>query len=136
MKLNSVLRVAKRVLKAGTSRVKVVDEKKAREALTADDVRNLVKEGGIRVLQKGGSAGPKKEKGRKDGSAKGSKNALFTRKQRWMRKVRAQRRLLAGLKPKFKESQDYRAVYNMVKGGNFPDKKRLLHYLQEKSLLK
>ena len=69
MTLKSVKKIAARVLNCGQTRIKIVDEEKAREALTADNVRELIKTGGIKQKPVKGTgrakAREKKEKERR-----------------------------------------------------------------------
>jgi large subunit ribosomal protein L19e len=141
MTLKSVKRIAARVLNCGRSRIAIVDEEKAGEALTADDVRELVKNGGIKQKPVKGTGRAKarekkakKRKGRKKGPGrvKGSKGDS---KKRWMERVRAQRALLLKLKPLLKKGE-YAKLYRRVKGNNFKSKKALLTHVHENKLLK
>ena len=97
MSLQTIKRIAARVLKCGKSRIKIVDEEKAGEALTADDVRDLAKSGAIKVKPETGTgrakarkkdAKKRKRRRRGVGSVKGSKGDS---KKQWMQRVRAQR---------------------------------------------
>jgi len=141
MSLQTIKRVAARVLKCGKSRIKIVDEEKAGEALTADDVRDLAKSGAIKVKPETGTgrakarkkdAKKRKRRRRGVGSVKGSKGDS---KKQWMQRVRAQRALLAKLKPLLKEGE-YAKLYRRVKGNNFKSKKALLAFVHENKLLK
>ena len=143
MGLKTIRRIAASIFKAGESRVKFRDSTRAKEALTRDDVRNLIKEGVVYSVQKKGVGRGKarfKQKrshaGRRrgTGSAKGAKYSVISRKQRWMGKVRAQRKLLNQLKPSLGEGA-YRKLYRMAKGNFFRNKKHLLSYVREKNLL-
>jgi ribosomal protein L19E len=77
MSLKTVRRLAARLLRAGESRIRIIDAKRASEALTGDDVRSLIAEGVIalepprgvrrvsrrraRTLAGGGARGARKE---------------------------------------------------------------------------
>ncbi len=141
MSLRTIKRIAARVLKCGKSRIKIVDEEKAGEALTSDDVRELARSGAIKVKAETGTGRAKarkkyvkkrKRRGIGKGSVKGSKGGS---KKRWMERVRAQRALLAGLKPLLKEGE-YAKLYRRVKGNNFKSRKALLAFVHENKLLK
>ena len=80
-----------------------------------------------------------KKKGRRrgPGSRKGAKGARQGEKTEWLKKVRAQRRLIRILRDKgVIEKSVYRKVYRLIKGGMFRSKKHLLVYLKENEFLK
>ncbi len=143
MSLKTVKRLAARIVGCGEKRVKILDAKKAEPALTADDVRALIKEKAIVIVPARGVGRAKararqelRKKGRrrKAGSIKGSHYALLPKKDRWLRVVRAQRKFLANIKSTLIEGS-YRKLYRMVKGSAFPDKRRLLEYIKTNELL-
>src|SRR3989338_8811900 len=95
--------VAAKVLKCGISRVRILDEKAVGEALTREDIRNLIKKGAIIKVPKVGNSRAhankimrQKKKGRRigRGSRKGTKKTSARKKIVWMRTVRPIRRLL------------------------------------------
>ncbi|MFH1106727.1 MAG: 50S ribosomal protein L19e [Candidatus Micrarchaeota archaeon] len=140
MSVKTVRRLAARLLKCGKSRVRIIDPKRASDALTSDDVRELIKEKVVfEVPSHGVSRGKarrkqeRKRKGRRRGrgSQSGSAHARVTAKELWMRKVRAQRKLLKASKRKVSGAV-FREAYRMIKGNAFPDKKRLAEYLKSK----
>ncbi|MFA6048953.1 MAG: 50S ribosomal protein L19e [Candidatus Micrarchaeia archaeon] len=141
MSLETAKRLACRILGCGESRVRVYDAKKASEALTAEDVRGLIMEGVIACVAKKGVGRGKsifkqsrKESGRRrgQGSNKGEKFSKETRKQRWMKKVRAQRKILSAAKARLPEGE-HRKIYSMVKGNYFKSKKQLSAHIAETS---
>ncbi|NYZ74773.1 50S ribosomal protein L19e [Candidatus Micrarchaeota archaeon] len=140
MGLVTIKRLAADLMKCGESRVRILDAKKAEEALTREDVRRLVKERVIIKLQAIGVGRSKaqrkherKREGRRrgPGSKKGTPFAAKSRKRRWIEKTRAQRKLLKSMKQKMDNSA-YRKTYRMVKGSAFRTKKQLAIYLEEK----
>lgn len=144
-----VQRVASDILGVGESRIRIDPNqvKKAGEALTRDDVRALVAQGIVGVVrEKGVSRGKariktgQKQSGRRRGigSRKGTKYSRISRKEIWMKKVRAQRKLLRELRAKkLLEGQGtFRDVYMMVKGRAFKAKAQLITYLAENNLIK
>ena len=144
MGLKTIKRLAGSILKAGESRVKFTDSVKAKEALTRDDVRSLIDQGVIVVEQKKGIGRSKARfkqsrlhagRRRGPGSTKGAKYAVVSRKQRWIVKVRSQRRILKQLKPSLNEGE-FRRLYKMVKGNFFKSKKHLISFAKENNLLK
>ncbi|MFA4946566.1 MAG: 50S ribosomal protein L19e [Candidatus Micrarchaeia archaeon] len=137
-------RLASRAFGCGKKRVRIVDQARAGEALTADDVRALVKDGAIEIKRTRGVGHAKatrkasrKHAGRRrgEGSKKGSQYATYDKKDRWMSKVRAQRALLQTLKPRLIDGA-YAKLYRMVKGNNFKNKRLLAAYAGENKLLK
>ncbi len=144
MALETVKRIAGRLFKTGGTRVKILDVKAAQEALTSEDVRQLVKDKKVVIAPKMGVSRVRAQekaiavqKGRRrgPGSMKGSKYSRQSAKERWIEKIRAQRELLAKLKPALKEGQ-YRRLYYMIKGNAFKSSKQLQNYVQENKLLK
>ncbi|MBI5159448.1 50S ribosomal protein L19e [Candidatus Micrarchaeota archaeon] len=149
MSLKMVKRVASDILGVGESRIRIDPNhvKKAGEALTRDDVRALIGQGVIAVVQARGISRGKarvkdaqKKSGRRRGigSRKGTKYSRISRKEIWMKKVRAQRKLLNELREKkLLEGQGtFRNVYMMVKGRAFKAKAQLITYLAENNLIK
>ncbi|MCX6767476.1 MAG: 50S ribosomal protein L19e [Candidatus Micrarchaeota archaeon] len=139
MGLGTVKRLAASIMGVGESRVRIMDAKKAGEALTRDDVRGLIASGTVLALPKSGvgrakaAAGmAKKRSGRGRGSRKGSR---AIGKIMWMRKTRAQRKFLAKVKARL-EKGAYRRAYRMVKGNAFKDVAGLRSFLTENKLLK
>lgn len=144
MGLTTIRRLAASIANAGESRIKIIDPVKAKEALTRDDVRSLLKQGVIVVEQKKGVGRDKARfkharlhagRRRGVGSKKGSPFAGKSRKARWVEKVRSQRKLLKTVKGKLNEGA-YRKLYLMVKGNLFKTKKQMLSYARENKLLK
>ncbi len=124
-------KLAAKVLGVGVERIWFDPE--ANEDLegldTREDVRALEARGIMRVLPIRGQT--RKKKGRKGpGSRKGKKTVKVSKKDRWMIRVRAQRRLLRTLREKgtITPSQ-YRHLYSRVKGGMFRSKARLSDYM-------
>lgn len=143
MSLETVKRIASRLLGVGVSRVRIADEKKAREALTADDVRGLVKQGfvfktpaGVPGRGKARLRGKRRRagRGRGPGSKRGTSSAGFSAKKLSMRRVRGLRRLLRRIKPLLKPGA-YSRLYGMVKGGGLRDKRQLKEFVKNNALM-
>ncbi len=141
MSIKTVKRIAGRLLKSGISRVRIKDATLVKDALTSEDVRSLIKQGAVYALPvKGVGRGKAKLKAsrshsgrrRGPGSAKGTPQATITDKERWIKQVRSQRKLLSGFKSRI-PSAEYRRVYMMVKGSAFRSRKQLLAYLTKLS---
>lgn len=139
-------RLAARVLKCGVSRV-WIDPKHVedvRNAITAADIRRLVKRGVIKKLPEKGTSrararkiAEQKKKGRRKGigSRKGAKYARKPKKERWMERIRAQRKLLRELRDKGKITRRvYRELYRKASGGFFHSKAHLLLYINRNNL--
>jgi len=124
-------RLAAAILKCGVNRVWIDPEQmeKVSGAITREDLRGLVKEG---VIQRKDAAGvsrgrarerdQKRREGRRtgQGSRKGTTHARLSKKRRWIRKIRSQRRLLRGLREEGKlDASAYRRLYRKAKGGEF-----------------
>ncbi|MBI4173344.1 MAG: 50S ribosomal protein L19e [Candidatus Aenigmarchaeota archaeon] len=145
MQLTMQKRVAARLLKVGLSRVRVVQDKQVDEALTREDIRQLIGKGLIYAVQKKGTSRAdanvrlrQKKKGLRKGigSRKGRKGARTKTKRVWIRQVRGMRSLLASLRDdKMIEKADYKKIYYMVKGNAFRNKAHLLFYLKENEYL-
>jgi len=145
MDLTLQKRLAAKILGIGVSRVWIDPEQYERvaEAITADDIRGLIKDGVIREKPMSKpSRGrwrirhEKRKKGRKrgHGKRKGSKGARMPKKELWMNRVRAMRRFLRYLRDKEMISRsDYRRLYKLVKGGYFKTLAQLKAHIEEKA---
>lgn len=139
-------RIAAQILKCGVTRIRIHSAKDVEEALTRNDIRDLIKSGKIIKIQKKGTTKAyskigriQKKRGRRkyDGSKKGSVGARTYHKGIWIIRVRAMRRLLNDMKEnKQLESGDYRNLYRKVRGGFFRDRKHILNYIKENNMLK
>lgn len=129
-------RMASQILGVGETKIWVDPEQmpKALEAMTRDDVRNLI---GQRIIRKRKDAHhsrgaarllrAKKVLGRKSGPGKrtGTKKARSKPKQQWMNRVRALRKTLRTLKSGNNLNGNYAQVYRQIKGNYFRGKKHL-----------
>lgn len=148
MSLQIVKRIASRLLKVGVNKVRIKQEDVpiADEAITAEDVRGLIKDGIVYTKRKKGvsrarakvkHAQVKKGRRRGTGSRKGKKHSRISSKELWMRKVRAQRKLLKELYDKgLIDSQTRKKIYYMIKGNMFKSRNAMMIYLEEHKLLK
>jgi len=137
-----------RMLGVGVSRVWIHPDylDVVSDAVTADDIRKLIKEKIIRIKPKKGVCRyrarlrlMKKKRGRLrgHGSRKGKKSARLDPKRQWIIRVRAQRRYLRMLRDKgLLEPSTYQKLRRMVKGGAFRSLRHLKSYIKENSLLK
>ena len=146
MNTKSQKELAARMLKCGVSRVRVKQDKAVEEALTRNDIAELIQKGTIKKVQKKGTTRARakkilsqKKRGRRNdrGSRKGTMNARSPEKNRWMKTIRTLRKTLKSLYGSGRISQAiYRQMYPRTKGGFFRNKSHLLLYLKEHEMLK
>ncbi|HQD25220.1 MULTISPECIES: 50S ribosomal protein L19e [Methanoculleus] len=136
--LASQKRIAAAILKCGVNRVWFDPERQAdiEAAISRNDLRELIAEGAIRAHPvKGNSRGrtrarmAKRSYGHQKGPGrrKGAAGARNPKKQAWMRKIRAQRRVLRQMRDEGRiERSLYRVMYRRASGGQF----RSVSYLE------
>ncbi len=124
-------RLAAVILKVGQTRVWMDPERveDIATAITREDIRGLIEEGVItRRAVVGISRGRarardlKRAKGHQKGhgSRRGAAGARTPKKEQWMKRIRAQRKLLKGLRDnKEMEPGTYRKFYRKAKGGEY-----------------
>ena len=139
--LSAQKRLAADVLDVGKNRVWFDPEAQGEiaDAITREDVRDLVDQGLIRTKEKSGnSRGRAKERQQKrayghqkgHGSRKGSAGARQNEKQDWESRIRAQRTHLRDLRDSGDLSRtEYRELYNQASGGEFDDVGDLQRYI-------
>jgi len=139
--LSAQKRLAADVLDVGESRVWFDPDEQGdiAEAITREDIRELVDEGTIRAEPKqGNSKGRSRE--RKDkrayghqkgpGSRQGKAGARENEKEKWQQQIRAQRKKLNELRGEGELSRSqYRELYNKARGGEFRSVQYLLNYI-------
>ena len=135
--LRAQKRMAADVLDVGKSRVWFDPDEQSEiaEAITRDDIRDLVDQGTIRAKDaKGNSKGRARERAAKrayghrkgPGSRKGKAGGRKNSKDEWVSRIRAQRRRLKELRDDGPlNPTQYREVYNKASGGEFEDVARL-----------
>ncbi len=146
MTLKTQRNVAARLLKCGKSRVWFDPEKirDIEEAITAQDVRRLVKDGLIQALPKQGLSNARKKKialqkskGRRRGPGSRKGHHAGERKKHWMRTIRAIRSQLKQLRNEEKiEKNIYRKLYMKSKSGFFRSRAHLMTYIERNNMLK
>jgi len=141
--LSAQKRLAADVLDVGKNRVWFDPEAQAEiaDAITREDIRELVDEGTIAAEEKNGnSRGRARERDEKKayghqkgpGSRKGKSGARENDKQSYIGRIRAQRRTLRELRDEGELTQSqYRKLYNMANGGEFDSVRRLQNYIDE-----
>lgn len=142
--LRNQKRMASEILGVGENRVRIDPEETERvdEAITRQDIRNLIESGAIeKKEEKGTSRGrarekrAQKSKGRQkgQGSRKGKKTARKDSKEKWMENIRAIRKRLKEMKENEEISSDqYWSLYDRAKGGFFRDTKHLENFIENK----
>jgi len=136
--LSNQRRLAAALLKCGSGRVWIdpaIQEELA-DSVTRADVRSAIKAGVIRRLPIQGTSRSRARrhaaelaKGRHQGpgSRRGTPSSRLPRKDRWMRRIRAQRKLLKELREGKKiTSAVYREFYRKAKGGMFRSREHLV----------
>lgn len=135
--LSNQRRMAATLLKCGEGRVWIDPSRQEdlADAVTRKDIRGAIKSGVIQRLPIAGTSrgrarklAAERQKGRHQGpgSRRGSPLARVSKKERWMRRIRAQRKLLAELRSEKKiPPKVYRTFYQKAKGGMFRSRAHL-----------
>jgi len=146
--LKSQREIASRVMDCGKSRVWFDPSRTEdiKDAITAEDVRRLVKDGVIKAIPKKGNSGfrtnfvrMQKKKGRRKGkgSMKGPIGTRIGRKRAWIKRIRTLRSLLRELRDNKRiDNATYRKVYMISKSGYLRSRAHLMTYLERSNLLK
>jgi len=142
--LSAQRRLAADVLDVGENRVWFDPDAQGEiaDAITREDVRELVAAGTIQAGEPdGNSRGRARERNEKrayghrkgPGSRKGTAGARENDKQDWQSRIKAQRRTLRELRDAGElDPAEYRELYDMAKGGEFQDVRRLRNYIEER----
>lgn len=145
MKAEKAKEIASKLLKVGKNKIWINPEEaeSIKEAITKDDIRELIKNGVIKKRKENEQSRGRarkierqKKKGRRKGygSRKGTAKARTDRKKEWISRVRAQRVLLKELKKKHPDKVKkfgYSKLYRMIKGGFFKSKAQLERFVME-----
>jgi large subunit ribosomal protein L19e len=136
--LSNQRRMAASLLKCGIHRVWIDPgmQEELADAVTRRDIRSAIKAGVIQKLPAAGtsrvrarrlSAERHRGRHRGPGSRRGTPLARVSKKERWMRRIRPQRALLAELRSQKRISPKvYRLFYSRAKGGMFRSRAHLL----------
>ncbi len=133
---NPQRRIAAQILKCGESRV-WMDPKsgmKIARAITRSDIRRLIHEGLISKIDMKVNNSDRTYKRQHSGSRKGAKGAREGKKDRWLRIIRPQRKMISELKVQMQPGA-YRKLYSLVKGGAFRSRSHLQAYITDKKLM-
>ena len=140
--LSAQRRLAADVLDVGTSRIRFDQEAQDEiaDAITRDDVRELIEAGSITAVEpKGNSRGRARERARKrayghrkgPGSRQGKKGGRQDPKEDWRSRIRAQRRTLREYRDSGRlDRSAYRQLYNQASGGEFDSVRDLERYIE------
>ena len=141
--LKAQKRLAADVLGVGKNRVRFDPEAQGEiaDAITRDDVRELVEDGVIEAeTTQGNSRGRARERNEKrayghrsgHGSRKGPSGGRTDGSEEWQSRIRAQRRTLRELRDddEITRSQ-YRELYDMASGGEFDSVRDLRRYVED-----
>ncbi|MCL5099663.1 MAG: 50S ribosomal protein L19e [Candidatus Marsarchaeota archaeon] len=144
MSIRLTKRVAASIMGRGESAVRIsaASIADAKKAITREDVRELIKKGAIyaikekhnisahgKELSKKRAAGRKRGPGRKHGTYKARAGITY------MKKVRAQRRVLLQLKSAGTINNEmFKGFYALVKGGTFASKATLLNHIRSRGV--
>ena len=144
--LRSQKTMASRLLKCGITRVWINPERIAdvEEAITAADIRSLIKDKVIAAKPEKGTSSfrrkkiaSQKKKGRRRGHGSRKGNVAGLKKRQWMSRIRAIRKLLRQMKAEEKiDGKTYRLMYIKSKSGIFRSKSHVMIYLERNNLIK
>ncbi len=136
MSIKLTKRVAADIMGRGVSKVRVNPTAlaEAEKAITREDVRALIKSGGVYAIKEKDNISMNSKllkKKRAQGRRRGIGRKKGTRKARasleYKQKIRGQRRILAALKgEKAIDNMTFKSLYRLVKGGTFASKASLL----------
>ena len=147
MRIETAKRIAADEYKSGTSRIWIDMDSLTlvQAAATREDVRNLMEKHVIQAKPKKGNSNARfkkrlkqlaKERRRGPGSVRGTRNARFPRKRRWIKTIRALRDELRTLKAENKiDAKTYRKYYRIVKGGTIKSRAQLRSQIRLAGLL-
>ena len=148
MTLKVQKRIAGKLLKVGINRVWFDQNRleEIKEAITRADINHLIRDKAIQAKPERGISSfrnrkliVQRRKGQRkgQGSRKGKPTSRLKSKTAWIRKIRSQRKFLRYLKDsKLINSNIYKKLYLMCKGGFFRSRRHIKLYLTERNLMK
>lgn len=151
MNLRKQKELASRALGISKSRIKFKAEtpdakKNLKEIISRESVKEMLEDKTIVKLPKKGNSRTRanhilaqKKKGRRSGhgNRKGTANARFNEKKKWMIKIRGLRALLRSYKEEGRmDNKVYRDLYKKCKGNFFRNKRHVMLYVEQNNLLK
>jgi len=144
--LKSQRRLAAEILKAGENRVWIDPDRmeEVEVAITREEIRKLIHEGAIRATQERGvsrararTLHEKKKEGlrRGPGRRSGASRARISKKEAWMKKIRALRKRLREWRDGHLITQSvYRQLYRMASSGTLESAAELERYVETHGL--
>jgi len=148
MDLSLQKKLASKILGVGKDRIWIDPNKiqDASKALSRSDILDLIDKGIIKTKSIRGQSRTwanyikeQKKKGRRRGagSRKGGRKARLDKKENWIKRIRAIRKLLRELKEKnIIDKKLYRDLYKRAKSNEFKSKRAVLIYLKDLGILK
>jgi len=148
MDLSLQKKLASKILGVGKDRIWIDPNKiqDAYKALSRSDILDLIDKGIIKTKSIRGQSRTwanyikeQKKKGRRRGagSRKGGRKARLDKKENWIKRIRAIRKLLRELKEKnIIDKKLYRDLYKRAKSNEFKSKRAILIYLKDLGILK
>lgn len=136
MAIYTVRRLAADLMRVGENKIRIrpEDVQRASEALTRGDVANLIKDGAIYKSKMIGKRKKEKRSRRGQASRRGRSTAT---KNEWMSRIRSQRKYLRELfAQNLIDKSNKRSIYMRIKSGMLKNKRAMLAYLKENSMLK
>ncbi len=144
MNLSTQRKMAADVLDCGRNKIWIDPERMedVNDAITKADIRRLVQQGAIKKKKMNQQSRGRtrkrmiqKKKGRRRGHGR-RKGTRENDKDRWMSRIRAQRKLLKSLREDGDiDRETYRELYRKAKGGRFKSKKQLKVYAKKEGML-
>ncbi len=144
MSIKFTKRAGGAILKRGTTSVRISPTALAgaQKALTKDDVRELVRSGGVYALKEkknlslhGKLLGKKRAKGRRRGRGRRKGTIKARGSVDYKQKIRGQRRVIKQLKGDGTIDNVYfKHIYALVKGGTFSSKVTLLNHIRSEGI--
>ena len=137
-------RIAAELLGRGESSVRINQGamEKASKAMTREDVKALIKEGGIYAIKEKHNLSisskklrERRKKGRSRGQGRRKGSAKARSGKKWEKKVRSQREFLKHLRIKGKiDGKNFRKYYMLIKGNSFQDKASMIRHLEDNGI--
>lgn len=150
MNLRKQKELASRALGVSKKRIKFnltsENKKDLKELISREGVKDLLADKAISVSNKSGNSrtranhiASQKAKGRRagHGNRKGTANARFNNKEKWMIKIRALRNYLKNMKSDGRlDTKTYRELYLKAKGNFFRNKRHMILFIEQNKILK
>ncbi len=149
MNLGKQKELASRALGISKKRIKfnltAENRKDLKELISREGVKDLLADKTITKVAKKGISRTRanyilsqKKKGRRagQGNRKGTANARFNEKEKWMIKIRGLRNLLKSIREQGSlDKKTFRELYQKSKGNFFRNKRHILLYIEQNNLL-